>query len=275
MEAAALVIAVEAASALVLRAAAGAQFSNGIESAASLPSDVILVTAHPDDEAMFFAPTMRYYASHPTVRAHILCLSTGDADGKGKEREKELRACCVDVLGMSRERVHVVNDPLLLDGFAQSWSPEAIRVHLDRAVKRVRALEGASKVRLITFDAQGVSGHPNHIDMFRGVVAFARADIAKMNQTKDKATARLLVHVLRSPGKMTKYLGTAGAAARYFLPTPSLKIAAPQLDVCASCMAAHASQIHGIAAHLPSASCAYLNELIRLRVGVCIHSSTT
>jgi GlcNAc-PI de-N-acetylase len=40
----------------------------------------LLVTAHPDDETMFFAPTL--IALRPEYTWHILCLSTGAAATK-------------------------------------------------------------------------------------------------------------------------------------------------------------------------------------------------
>ena len=39
---------------------------------------VLLVTAHPDDECMFFTPTVRALVSEG-VPVHVLCLSTGEA----------------------------------------------------------------------------------------------------------------------------------------------------------------------------------------------------
>ena len=43
---------------------------------------VLLVTAHPDDEAMFFVPTILALQAR-SVRVHVLCLSTGEFDGLG------------------------------------------------------------------------------------------------------------------------------------------------------------------------------------------------
>ncbi|OVA19558.1 N-acetylglucosaminyl phosphatidylinositol deacetylase [Macleaya cordata] len=54
---------------------------------------VLLVVAHPDDESMFFSPTILYLTS-AGHNVHILCLSTGNADGKGDTRREELYQAC-------------------------------------------------------------------------------------------------------------------------------------------------------------------------------------
>lgn len=41
-------------------------------------SAILLVVAHPDDEAMFFSPTMLALARSGGGSVHVLCLSTGD-----------------------------------------------------------------------------------------------------------------------------------------------------------------------------------------------------
>ena len=48
---------------------------------------VLLVIAHPDDEAMFFVP-MLVRMKQKKVRLCVLCLSTGDAAGLGAIRFK-------------------------------------------------------------------------------------------------------------------------------------------------------------------------------------------
>ncbi len=47
---------------------------------------VLLVIAHPDDESMFFVPTILLQSN-----ISILCLSNGDYDGLGIVRESELQ----------------------------------------------------------------------------------------------------------------------------------------------------------------------------------------
>ncbi|KAJ1330307.1 hypothetical protein BSLG_009443 [Batrachochytrium salamandrivorans] len=80
---------------------------------------VLLVIAHPDDECMFFAPTLLALAA--TTDRYVLCLSVGNAQGLGRIREKELRASC-RILGHSNE-IHVesMDHELLPDSMTQDW----------------------------------------------------------------------------------------------------------------------------------------------------------
>ena len=52
---------------------------------------ICLLIAHPDDEAMFFAPSV-LALTRPSLGNHlkILCLSTGNAAGLGDVRAREL-----------------------------------------------------------------------------------------------------------------------------------------------------------------------------------------
>ena len=87
------------------------------------PSNVLLLTAHPDDECMFFAPTILALTNHRNDEIHgnirnsyehgqtySLCLSSGDADGLGELRKKELRDS-LDVLGVPLGRSWVFDEP--------------------------------------------------------------------------------------------------------------------------------------------------------------------
>lgn len=40
--------------------------------------NVLILTAHPDDECMFFGPTITTLKSIVKCRLHVLCLSTGN-----------------------------------------------------------------------------------------------------------------------------------------------------------------------------------------------------
>ena len=82
---------------------------------------ILLVTAHPDDECLFFAPTLlSLLEQQPIVGAEksqapevfSLCLSTGNADGLGNIRKDELERS-LDVLGIEKERRWVVDHPFV------------------------------------------------------------------------------------------------------------------------------------------------------------------
>eukprot|EP00835_Amoeboradix_gromovi_P001820 NODE_91_length_21779_cov_0.171356.p10 type:complete len:197 gc:universal NODE_91_length_21779_cov_0.171356:3049-2459(-) len=109
----------------------------------------LLLTAHPDDECMFFAPTMH-------LITHIYCLSNGNDSGIGKVREKEFLSSCDE---------YQVNGTIgpLVDG--EDWDNEEI-------VALVKAF-GTSNIisNIFTFDSYGVSGHKNHISIYEAMIS--------------------------------------------------------------------------------------------------------
>ena len=125
----------------------------------------LVVVAHPDDESMFFAPTILALPSYPWAAVRILCLSTGDFQGGGRRRAQEMVAACA-ALGVGADAVEVVDDPRLRDGPQTDWPKEVVAERVSAAVERW----GVSKV--LTFDAGGASGHRNHFATHRGVRHF-------------------------------------------------------------------------------------------------------
>ncbi|KAI0399900.1 putative deacetylase LmbE-like domain-containing protein [Xylaria palmicola] len=149
---------------------------------------VCLLIAHPDDEAMFFAPTL-LALTRPETGNHvkILCLSTGDADGLGATRQRELVKSAM-LLGLRREDdVFVVDSPDFPDSMTTTWDADriasllcsAFAPHLANPSKPSKtaprpadAAPTAAIDVLITFDGAGVSSHPNHISLYHGARAF-------------------------------------------------------------------------------------------------------
>lgn len=93
-----------------------------------------LVIAHPDDESMFFVPTLSHLREEGSHAVHILCLSTGNADGLGTTRTAELRAAA-SLLGVPPARLRIVDDQTnLADGMRSRWSVKVARGHIERFV---------------------------------------------------------------------------------------------------------------------------------------------
>ncbi|PCH35190.1 LmbE-like protein [Wolfiporia cocos MD-104 SS10] len=125
--------------------------------------NVLLLTAHPDDECMFFAPTLLALRAHaetaqPAANVFSLCLSVGNADGLGGTRRLELERS-LDVLGIEPNRRWVEDRPDLQDNITARWDPEIIS-----EVLRPYVLENEITT-ILTFDQYGISGHPNHISL--------------------------------------------------------------------------------------------------------------
>ncbi|TQN70446.1 N-acetylglucosaminyl-phosphatidylinositol de-N-acetylase [Colletotrichum shisoi] len=144
---------------------------------------ICLLIAHPDDEAMFFAPTV-LALTKPETGNHvkILCLSSGDADGLGETRKKELVKSGMK-LGLQQEQdVFVIESPDFQDSMTNVWDKTKIASLLGRAFAPQLARQRAAGEEpdanidvLITFDSLGVSSHPNHISLYHGARTFIAA----------------------------------------------------------------------------------------------------
>uniref|UniRef100_A0A8B9HC83 N-acetylglucosaminylphosphatidylinositol deacetylase n=1 Tax=Astyanax mexicanus TaxID=7994 RepID=A0A8B9HC83_ASTMX len=121
----------------------------------------LLVTAHPDDECMFFAPAvLQLVQSGAAVR--LLCLSSGNYYNQGAQRKKELLASCA-VLGIPASHVTVVENKELPDDPKAEWSTALTSMLIHKHIKT------HSINMVLTFDEGGVSGHTNHIAIYRAV----------------------------------------------------------------------------------------------------------
>lgn len=113
---------------------------------------VLLVIAHPDDEAMFFVPAVRAMRA-ARVDVGILCLSNGSGGGHGPTRTAELYASA-RALGVSDSRVWVVDHPELQDGMSSVWPDTTIA----RLVEEKVASHGFTMVRTPICSLLGTCG---------------------------------------------------------------------------------------------------------------------
>ncbi|KAF7324739.1 hypothetical protein MKEN_00515600 [Mycena kentingensis (nom. inval.)] len=135
--------------------------------------NVLLLTAHPDDECMFFAPTILALTAlqqqpEDSGSVYSACLSVGNADGLGSIRKHELGGS-LDLLGIDTNKRFLVDHPSLQDNFTAQWDASTIADVLKPFVLDNRI------TTILTFDKYGVSGHPNHKALPDGVKELMRA----------------------------------------------------------------------------------------------------
>nr|XP_042140128.1 N-acetylglucosaminyl-phosphatidylinositol de-N-acetylase isoform X3 [Peromyscus maniculatus bairdii] len=96
-------------------------------------SRALLVIAHPDDEAMFFAPTVLGLA-RLEQRVFLLCFSTGNYYNQGEIRKKELLQSC-DVLGIPPPNVTIIDNSEFPDDPGVQWDTEHVASTLLQHIK--------------------------------------------------------------------------------------------------------------------------------------------
>lgn len=127
---------------------------------------LLVITAHPDDEAFGMAGTLAKAAASG-VRTALICATRGEAgqsaglaatrEALAALRSKELR-CSAAALGVS--------DLALLDypdGGAASWDMAALVRELTTHIQRI------APDAIVTFDDQGITHHPDHVTVHRAV----------------------------------------------------------------------------------------------------------
>lgn len=123
---------------------------------------ILFVIAHPDDECMFFGPTILYFTRKEDCAVYILCLSTGRNYGMGMTRRQELYKSC-DELGIPPQNIMIHNHTLLPDDMDVRWPTDVISDIV------LNYLETFSITTLVTFDRYGVSLHNNHCSIYYAV----------------------------------------------------------------------------------------------------------
>ncbi|CAK7219027.1 N-acetylglucosaminyl-phosphatidylinositol de-N-acetylase [Sporothrix bragantina] len=170
---------------------------------------ICLLIAHPDDEAMFFAPSV-LALTRPETGNHvkILCLSSGNAAGLGETRKRELVKSAMALGLRDEDDVFVVDSPDFQDSMTNEWDSQTIATLLAKAftpgaaasAKKDEPIKTSIDV-LLTFDGQGVSGHPNHISLYRG----ARRFVAALVQGKPGWRPPVDLYTLTSVSLLRKY----------------------------------------------------------------------
>ncbi|KAF2806314.1 phosphatidylinositol glycan class L [Mytilinidion resinicola] len=205
---------------------------------------ICLLIAHPDDEAMFFAPTLLALAK-PELGNHIkiLCLSSGNADGLGSIRKKELIKSGLQLGLRGEDDILIIDDPNFPDSMTTTWHPRLIADLLTQmfAPGMSRTPSTSPPVStidvLLTFDRSGISAHPNHISLHAGAHTFLRA----LMHRHAGWTCPIKLYTLTSVSILRKYLSVLDTPATIILsmmtgaqkrevgeyPTPLLYVSGP------------------------------------------------
>lgn len=146
---------------------------------------ILLMFAHPDDETMFFTPTL-LALKKGGADIHFLCLSNGDHKNLGETREQEMQQLA-NYLGIPQDRVKIEG---FLDQPGLKWNASEVANTLEHHVRDWKIHT------VITFDGRGVSGHTNHISCYEGA-----------KELKNRIP-NVDFYALNSGGKRTRYLGT-------------------------------------------------------------------
>ncbi|GMK53998.1 hypothetical protein CspeluHIS016_0105840 [Cutaneotrichosporon spelunceum] len=189
---------------------------------------VLVLTAHPDDEAMFFGPTIiNLVAAGWDV--HPVCMSIGNAVGLGSVRSVELLE--------SYNRLGVVQAPVLIDdpGLPDSMGSDGAwdAAYVAELVAPIVRTSGAT--HLLTFDDAGVTRHPNHI---------ALANVSQHLGKHDVHLTRLQLHTPRISTKFTGVLWAILIAA-----SDALRRVPPHHATFVNTPAQYAQTLYAMRAH--------------------------
>jgi N-acetylglucosaminylphosphatidylinositol deacetylase len=196
--------------------------SEQIETFLGKTKKILYIVAHPDDEAMFFVPTIGNFKRE----SHLLCMSNGNFDEIGKVREKEMHRSC-DFLGI--KELTIIDDPNLQDGPNNFWNRDLLKKYVSEYIEK-HQIDTA-----VTFDDLGISCHPNHIAVFEAV-----NEISKLNKT-------LQCWKLVTCALVRKYIGIVDFAVWLFMDPPDddnrITIFTSRLAHTYDTMCHHASQL--------------------------------
>ncbi|CAF0819260.1 unnamed protein product [Rotaria sordida] len=150
---------------------------------------LLLVVAHPDDECLFFSPTLHVLQKQYHVNLSLLVFSRGNHIGLGHIRAMELYDSC-KALNISKERCISLDLPNIQDNPNVWWSEKQLIPMINEYINKW------SIDILVSFDNKGISGHINH-----RAVAFAVRTLIKTNNN----TIIKMSYELKSVSILRKY----------------------------------------------------------------------
>ena len=146
----------------------------------------------------------------------LIDLYAGNADGLGETRKQEL-AVSGTMLGLrSASDVLVIEDPKFPDSMTTTWPSDQVAQVLTSAFspasntskKSSSSVEPTSTIdALITFDAHGISFHPNHVSLYHG----ARYWLSSLMAGKSGWRCPVDLYTLTTTNILRKYISAFDA----------------------------------------------------------------
>ncbi|CAL4167242.1 unnamed protein product, partial [Meganyctiphanes norvegica] len=187
---------------------------------------VLIVTAHPDDECMFFGPSILHFTQREKALVYVICLSNGNHYGQGKVRQQELWNSCLK-LGVQKENIYLFRCDDLPDDPSIVWPT----VHTANLINQyIHALDIDM---VVTFDLNGVSGHVNHQAVYSSVQHLVEEDLLP---EECEAYSVDTVNIFR------KYCSFIDVPLSYALSSCAFTVDRKQYSLILEAMKAHNSQ---------------------------------
>lgn len=182
-------------------------------------STIYFIIAHPDDEVMFFSPSViEFSKENHKNKIKLICFSKGDADSAvmGNIRTRELYESA-RILGISQDSVILLDE--FKDGMNEDWDTQRIAEILKSKINH----KASERTVLVTFDQDGVSGHPNHKALHYGVLHYIKLIGGRGHDTR--------VLMLQSLNFLEKYSSTILTNVELFVENISRLIFSSFLNV--------------------------------------------
>lgn len=223
-------------------------------------STVLFFHAHPDDEAIFTALTMRRLADQGH-RVVLVTATSGELgvplftlplrESVGRRRVAELEASCA-ALGVARLVLLGRRDSGMPGDSANGHRRALARAAVPRvgsALADVAVSEGASAI--VHYDGNGIYGHPDHVAVHRiGALAAGLAGVTAYEATVDREYIHFVEQHLVEGSVPREGRPAVGASSVEI--TTAVRGSAGELAAKRAAMAAHASQIPPDTMYAPS-----------------------
>ena len=173
--------------------------NNNNNNTLSIKKSILFIIAHPDDEIMFFYPTIKslnniisllnsnkntqfndliknssYLKSTNSkdlnidIDIHLLCLTKGNANNLGEQREEELKQ---SLSNLNISNFKIIDSNKFKDSInTKLYNSDDVSQAIDSYIKSssIKCLENL--YAFFTFDENGVTKHNNHISCYLGLV---------------------------------------------------------------------------------------------------------